>query len=226
MPVAIGTRPLKSWRYVAFFSPGLIACEAHIRIGPVRDSFAAVWEREGGLLWHRAGDLRLSFEERGGIETVCRAGDLYAWTRKRAPLPATAAFRGRVHAGHVLIDDTAAYYERHTRWYWSAGVGRARTGEIVAWNLAAGVNDPPRNSERTLWIDGVAQEPGPCSFAPDLRRVDDLCFSAEATLARRVNLGLVRSDYRQPMGSFSGSLPGGVELDHALGVMEHHDAWW
>jgi hypothetical protein len=28
------------------------------------------------------------------------------------------------------------------------------------------------------------------------------------------------------MGTFTGSLPGGIELEHGLGVMEHHDAVW
>jgi hypothetical protein len=37
---------------------------------------------------------------------------------------------------------------------------------------------------------------------------------------------LVRSSYRQPFGSFSGSLPGGVELAAGLGVLEEHDVYW
>ena len=54
----------------------------------------------------------------------------------------------------AIIDDTAAYYERHTRWRWCAGVGSGRDGTALAWNLVAGVNDPPLNSERTVWIEG------------------------------------------------------------------------
>jgi hypothetical protein len=37
---------------------------------------------------------------------------------------------------------------------------------------------------------------------------------------------LVRYTYRQPFGAFAGTMPGGLELDHGLGVMEHHDAHW
>ena len=40
------------------------------------------------------------------------------------------------------------------------------------------------------------------------------------------NLLIVRSDYSAPFGSFSGTLPGGVELATGLGVMEHHRARW
>jgi hypothetical protein len=36
----------------------------------------------------------------------------------------------------------------------------------------------------------------------------------------------VRSDYRAPFGWFSGTLPGGIPLAHAYGVVEHHRARW
>jgi hypothetical protein len=125
-----------------------------------------------------------------------------------------------------VIDDTAAYYERHTRWRWSAGVGRAADGRTLAWNLVAGVNDPDEASERTLWIDGDPRELAPCRFAEDLSRVDELEFAAEAVRASDENLLLVRSRYRQPFGTFSGRFPEGVELAEGYGVMEDHDVWW
>ena len=36
----------------------------------------------------------------------------------------------------------------------------------------------------------------------------------------------MRYSYLQPLGTFSGALPGGLELASGLGVMEHHDAHW
>jgi hypothetical protein len=125
-----------------------------------------------------------------------------------------------------VIDDTAAYYPRHTSWRWSAGVGTARDGRPVAWNLVSGVNDPPSNSERTVWVDGEPVEAPPSAFADDLSAVDDLTFHPEAERRHSQNLLLVRSSYRQPFGSFSGTLPGGIELGEAYGVMEEHDARW
>jgi len=125
-----------------------------------------------------------------------------------------------------VIDDTAGYYERHTSWQWSAGVGTATDGRAVAWNLVAGVNDPPRASERTVWVDGEPCEAGPSSFAADLSAVDGLTFTPEATRQRRENLIVVRSAYRQPFGTFAGELPGGIPLAEGYGVMEEHDAWW
>jgi hypothetical protein len=63
-------------------------------------------------------------------------------------------------------------------------------------------------------------------FADDLSAVDGLTFHPEAERHHSQNLLLVRSSYRQPFGTFSGILPGGVALSQAYGVMEEHDAWW
>jgi hypothetical protein len=250
MPSRLGTRPLKAWRYVGVFGPELMLCAAIVRIGRARQSFWAAWDRRHGTLYERtmlrrgaielgAGFARvrdrgvsvdLQLDEEAGIEAVCPAGEGYAWTRKQGGVPVrgTAQLHGgarRIQA-RAVIDDTAAYYQRHTTWQWSAGVGRSLEGQELAWNLVSGVNDPTVSSERTVWIDGRPHEPGPSMFAPDLEGVDGLRFRPEAVRARRENLLLVRSSYRQPFGTFSGSLPGGVELAEGYGVMEEHDAWW
>jgi hypothetical protein len=250
MPPRQRLRPLKSWRYVGIYGPELMLCIAAVRIGPARQAFWAVWDRttrqlrertvigRGGvkLVAGRArvldGELQLDvrLEETAGIETVCPAGDSYAWTRKQGGIRAHGVLslggETRLLDARAVIDDTAAYYPRRTRWRWSAGVGVARDGRALAWNLVDGVNDPPTASERTVWIDGEPHEVGPCTFDPELASVDDLRFSAEAVRERRENLLLVRSHYRQPFGTFSGSLPGGIELAEGYGVMESHDVWW
>jgi len=41
-----------------------------------------------------------------------------------------------------------------------------------------------------------------------------------------MNLLVMRSHYRQPFGTFAGTLPGGVELAEGYGVMEEHDVLW
>jgi Domain of unknown function (DUF2804), C-terminal len=250
MPARDGLRPLKKWRYVGVYGSDLMICVATVRIGPARQAFWAVWDRAAQRLYERTVlgrgavtlgfgharvldrglQLELSFEEGNGIETVCTSGSSYAWTRKQAGIRC----RGRVALdgeprlidARAVIDDTAAYYQRRTSWRWSAGVGLATDGRELAWNLVSGVNDPPSNSERTIWIDGVAREPPPASFDPDLRSVDALRFQPEAVREHRENLLLVRSSYRQPFGTFSGELPGGVALAEGYGVMEDHDVWW
>ena len=52
--------------------------------------------------------------------------------RSRSAALAAAARRAR-----AVVDDTAAYYERHTSWRWSAGVGLSDDRRAVAWNLVA-----------------------------------------------------------------------------------------
>lgn len=232
------------------FGSEVMLCVGAVRIGPARQTFWAVWDRRRGDLRERTGlgargvrlepgrlrvyerevevDLRL--EEQAGIECICPSGQSYAWTRKQGGVRAHGRLRlgGRWLQvdGRAVIDDTAGYHERHTSWRWSAGVGTAESGAAVAWNLVVGVNDPTLNSERTVWIDGRALEAPPCVFAADLSRVDDLSFHPESVRERHENRLLVRSRYRQPFGTFSGSLPSGDRLRVGYGVMEEHDVWW
>lgn len=250
MPSHQGLRPLKAWRYVGVFGPELMLCAASVRIGPARQSFWAIWDRRDGRLYERtrlgasavelgAGrvlvrdadvEIALELAETSGVEAVCKSGDSYAWTRKQGGIEArgTVAIGGRrtTVVGRAVIDDTAAYYERHTSWRWSAGIGTAQDGRELAWNLVCGVNDPPRGSERTIWIAGEALEPGPVEFAADLSAVGGLSFTAEAVRQRHENLGLIRSRYRQPFGTFGGELLPGIELADGYGVMEQHDVYW
>ncbi len=250
MPSRDGLRPLKAWRYVGVYGPELMLCAGVVRIGRARQAFWAVWDRHRSVLRERTtlgrGRVRLTpghlrvletdvqidveLEEEAGIETVCPSGDSYAWTRKQGGISArgTVAIDGRPRRLHAraVIDDTAAYYQRHTSWHWSAGIGRASDGRELAWNLVSGVNDPAQHSERTVWVDGEPVESGPSAFAADLSGVDELRFSSEAVRESKDNLLLVRSRYRQPFGTFSGLLPGGIELAEGYGVMEEHDVWW
>jgi hypothetical protein len=250
MPSHDRGRPLKAWRYVGVYGPEVMLCLAQVRIGRARQSFWAVWDRANQTLHQRTvlgldglrlergraelHDARLSLEvqldEQPGIEVVCPSGNSYAWTRKQAPVRARVEIeldgRRTSFESQAVIDDTAAYYPRHTHWRWSAGVGRSADGQQLAWNLVDGVNDPPQSSERTVWVDGRPHEPTPCTFADDLSAVDGLRFQAEAGLDRRENLLLLRSRYRQPFGRFSGELPGGIRLAEGFGVMEEHEVWW
>jgi hypothetical protein len=250
MPSHHRGRPLKAWRYIGVYGPELMLCAGAVRIGRARQAFWAVWDRTEARLHERTtlgrgrvhlkpGRLRvlerdiqidLALAEQPGVETVCPAGESYAWTRKQGGIAArgTVSVGGhpRLVAAAAVIDDTAAYYPRHTAWRWSAGVGRSTDGRALAWNLVNGVNDPPSGSERTVWIDGEPREVGPSAFAAELTAVDELEFITEAVRERGENLLAIRSRYRQPFGTFSGRLPDGTELAEGYGVMEDHDVWW
>lgn len=162
------------------------------------------------------------------------------WTRKQAGVRAHGKLTldgGSPRAVEALavIDDTAGYHSRDTEWWWSAGVGFGEDGAALAWNLVAGVNDPPTGSERAVWVDGVPRETAPVRFAADLSEIvaedgagdgSRLYFAAEAVRRRSENLVVVRSDYTAPFGAFAGTLPGEIRLASGLGVMEHHHAKW
>ncbi len=256
MPLVRGGRPLKRWRYVGVYGPDVMLCAATVRIGPVPQAFWAVLDRASGRLRDRTaftpglvavGDGRLTITGREisadlaltpagtPMEVVSPHGASYIWTRKD-PVRATGRLTldGRAHeidaAG--LIDASAGYHARETAWRWSAGVGTASDGRAIAWNLVTGVHDAPQASERTVWADGSAREVGPVAFVGDLEGVAfaeegaALAFTAEAERARSDDLKLFASDYRQPFGRFSGSLPGGIELAEGYGVMEWHEVRW
>jgi len=192
----------------------------------------------GGILVRDADVLLdLALDENGeSIQATCPHGRGEVWTRKQAGVRTygTLALDGGQPRGIealAVIDDTAGYHARHTEWHWSAGVGTSEKGAALAWNLVAGVNDPPTGSERAVWVDGAPSEAAPVRFAADLSEIvardgSRLSFAAEAQRRRKENLLIVRSDYTAPFGTFSGTLPGGIGLASGLGVIEHHRAKW
>ena len=208
-------------------------CVGHARVAGMSQRWWAVALPDGSLVEgvRPTGVIDVSFDEGEGVEVVSPHGRSFIWTRKQAGI----AVRGQVRVGgrtlsvdgpFGFVDESAGYHARHTSWRWSAGIGRARNGRAVAWNLVDGVHDSSSNSERTVWIDGLPQEAGPVEFAADLSRVGDLRFVEWSAREDHTNRLLVRSEYRQPFGSFSGVLPGGLELGSGYGVMEWHDVHW
>ncbi|HWH92707.1 MAG TPA: DUF2804 family protein [Baekduia sp.] len=238
-------RPLKRWRYLGLYGEEMMLCAADIRIAGLPQAFWATWDRTrlrertvlrpGGVALGddaaRFGpaDLRLAAD--GDPMTVTsRHGDSYIWTRKQ-PVRATGTVDGRAVALRGLIDDSAGYHARRTDWRWCAGAGEAPDGTPLAFNLVAGVHDAAVGSERTLWVDGAARELPPATFAQDLSavRFEDgaaLAFAEEARRARADDFKLIASTYVQPFGTFSGTLPGGIEVARGWGVMERHAARW
>jgi len=255
MPLRQDGQLRKRWRYVGVFAEELMLCAASAEIGPLRQSFWALWDRgarredertilrpgsravtiEGPRLEIDSPDLRasLTLGKAQPIETICPSGAAWSWTRKRAgvPVSGTVEVPGRRWELDALAvdDESAGYHARHTDWHWSAGVGSAADGRALAWNLVEGINDPPQRSERAVWVDGEPHEPAPVRFE-DVAAVcfedgSRLGFEAEAERAHDENFLLIRSRYSHRFGRFSGALDG-IELASGLGVMERHSALW
>ena len=243
-------RPLKRWRYLGAYGPGLMLCAGDAHIGPLRQRFWAIAWPDGRLREKTAllgsGGLqmtgpevaidapgvrvRLKVGEGEAVETLSRHGDSYIWTRKAGDVRVTGLLEVDGEPiqfeARGIVDESAGYHARHTVWSWSAGVGTLGDGRSAAWNLVTGVHDAPENSERTIWIEGVPQEAEPITFAPDLTRVGDLAFEKWSERTDKTNALLLKSTYRQPFGTFKGKLAQGLELREGYGVMEAHDVHW
>lgn len=255
MPLFDHRQLRKRWRYVAVFAEELMLCAARAEVGPMTQSFWVLWDREARRQWAHTSPLpgsrevvfdgprleidgpglRASLElgEATPIEATCPSGRSSAWTRKRAGVPVTGTVEvpgcRRQITGRGGDDQSAGHHRRHTSWRLSAGVGESVEGRDLAWNLVEGINDPPRGSERAIWVDGEPSEPPPVRFRGidgiDLGDAGALDFVPESDHARSDNYLLIRSRYRHRFGSFAGTL-GGLTLASGLGVMEEHDARW
>jgi hypothetical protein len=241
-----GGRPRKRWRYVGVFGADAMACFGVVRIGLLPQAFWALLDAEGlrertrfrpGAVDLRDGAVRvrdvadLTVEPAGEpIEVTSPHGAQRIWTRK-TPARVRGRLGGRAIDLPALIDDSAGYHARVTAWEWAAGAGVTADGRDVRWNLVTGIHDGATGSERRVWVDGVAREVGPVVFSEALDQVrfaegGELRFAARAERARHDELIIVASDYRQPFGDVSGTLPGGIELASGAGVMERHRARW
>jgi hypothetical protein len=255
MPMRSSGQTRKRWRYVGFYGPEVMLCAARAQVGPFAQCFWALWDRDSGRSYAntrlrpgsnevgmdgarievKARELRASLVlgDSAPVESICPSGSGWGWTRKRSGVPISGtietADKRWVVDGHGVDDQSAGYQKRQTSWHWSAGIGRAVDGRPLAWNLVEGINDPLANSERAIWIDGVAAEPAPVSFegvsAIDFADGAQLDFTPGSERSRDDNFLVFRSSYRHLFGEFSGSLDG-IELAEGLGVMEQHDAVW
>jgi hypothetical protein len=242
MPAMHRRRPLKRWHYVGVYRPDVMLCVGDARVAGIRQRWWAAALPDGSLFEGSRGvhvdtrrvrvrgvlDLELSRPH--GVQVVSAHGRSYAWTLKLAPVHVrgTVAVGGRVFeldGDDGFVDESAGYYDRHTSWRWSAGLGRAEDGRAVAWNLVDGVHDGIP-SERTVWLDGSPEEVPAQAFADDLSGVGELRFRPWAVRESSKNYLVVRNRYRQPFGEFSGRLPGGLRLTEGYGVMEEHDVLW
>lgn len=246
----------KRWRYIGVWSENLSICAARVEVGPVPQEFWGVWDRtaeqmtehtrlragrvhlEPGVVRVRDGanriDLAVAEDPGTAFEVVTPVRRGWTWTRKQAVRASgTAVVGGRELAvdGVALIDDNAGFHPRLTHWWWSGGTTVLADGRTATWSVIVGLNDTPPELENTLWLAGRPVALGPVTFAPDLSRVtfDDgsgLAFTPEAERASLVDLLVIRSAYRQPFGTFTGTLPGGLEVTRGVGVMEDHRALW
>lgn len=154
--------------------------------------------------------------------------------------------------GHALdlqharagYDFSAGYMRRETSWRW-ASINTflpSPSGQLIPFglNLASGVNETGL-TENVWWLDSKRQHLSPAQFEFDRQtagawRIRTLCdevdlsFSPEFCRQERLNLGLLASNFRQYVGTFSGRLQqqdGSIIIvDQQQGFTEDHYAKW
>lgn len=173
----------------------------------------------------RVGPGRVSTTEKRALMT-CR-GSLRAGKESRS-----------LDGGLGAYDYTHGVLQRRTRWNWAFLLCTDDRGEPIALNLVQGFMGEPECAAFTK--QGITPL-GEGRFTFDAERplaawtVDTACaraqlgFSPGAAHQEKKNLGLVRSRFVQPVGTFSGTIDLGsrvARVTHGLGVVEDQDVLW
>jgi hypothetical protein len=182
---------------------------------------------------------------RGGIVDVTEKQVL-------APVRGAALVGGErvdLDGGLGGFDFTVGLLARETRWNWAFLMGSTDAGEPVALNLVEGFVGAPECalfgpsslhalSEGRFTLPAARREGE--SLGDRARHLEpwqvrtaggecDLVFTPSAVHDEALDLGLVRSRFVQPIGSFAGTIRRGEEtlrISHALGVVEDQDVRW
>lgn len=198
---------------------------------------AAAWQVSGSV-----GDVRfdLEIEEQAAPMTaicpVAGSADRVNVTRKQVLATARGTVRAQtsrytLEGAPALLDHSHGMLNRETVWQWAIGAGRFEDdGSAVGFNLVAQFND---SLENAIWTDGEPSFAGPAEFMiPQGRTAPwrvvgerfDLELSPEGLRAQELDLGLVVSDYLQPLGEWRGQIDG--RAVRATGVAELHRSVW
>jgi len=143
------------------------------------------------------------------------------------------------------IDWTRSVALRKTRWQWCSLAGVTAAGDRVGLNLSAQVyaDATGDSAENGFWCNGRVYTLGKVDFSipPDPRREpwvirssgsDEvrLEFTPAGTREEHLNLGIVKSDFIQPYGTFRGTvrIPDGAlhDVSGLFGVVEKHLSIW
>ncbi|MDZ7578019.1 MAG: DUF2804 domain-containing protein [Candidatus Nanopelagicales bacterium] len=200
-------------------------------------------------------DLRLSTDVHPGLTAVSEINDgrpLVSTTVKNAALPTTGQLTIRADGRTTTLpltgglggyDYTNGYLPRHTNWRWAFTTGRSDEGRTIGLNLVSGFTGIGDNAlENGIWLDGQLRALDPAAriefdpARPDhpwtVRTLDgsvDLVFQPATVHAEALNLGILRSQFIQPSGHFSGTVQFDgerLQIDALPGVVEHQDVLW
>ncbi|WKY56901.1 DUF2804 domain-containing protein [Vibrio sp. SNU_ST1] len=137
-------------------------------------------------------------------------------------------------------DFSAGYMRRETSWRW-ASINAQSNDTDIGLNLAAGVNETG-GCENVIWVNGTRHLLNPVHFTFSRQDTSlpwqitsqdgriNLIFTPLNSRSEKLNLWLLKSNFRQFIGHFSGSIKdnNGIthQLDDVLGLTEDHFARW
>ncbi|ABV88425.1 DUF2804 domain-containing protein [Shewanella pealeana] len=147
----------------------------------------------------------------------------------------------RVTAGY---DFSAGYMRRETSWRWASINSLTEHGSL-GLNLAAGVNETGCH-ENVFWHNGERHLLGPVHFEFTRHRDKtksaaswrvysangqvELTFTPKSCRQEKLNLWLLKSNFRQYLGRFDGCIIDNFgnkhQLDNVFGLTEDHFARW
>jgi hypothetical protein len=173
-------------------------------------------------------------------------------TGKNAALPVSGSVRvrlgGFVHdfdltGGFGGFDYTSGHLPRNTRWRWAFLTGRLIDGRIIGMNLTSnfsGLEDNCR--ENSVWLDGRLfamdpsavieydeSEPSKPWHVSTSDGAVELEFHPIGVHRENLNLGLIRSNFLQPVGEFTGTIRvdgQDVTIERMPGVVENQNTLW
>ncbi|MGO1461227.1 MAG: DUF2804 domain-containing protein [Marinobacter sp.] len=182
------------------------------------------------------------------LRLVCPAGyNGWVFTRKSAGLPV----EGEIRWGHSIwrcggtargaIDWSCGFMRRETAWNWASLAGQLQDGRSIGLNLANGVNETGM-TENALWLDGQCHKLGAVRFRFDRYDVGadwhvttedgrvDLHFAPAAARKEKLNAGILASNFRQYVGTYSGTVRdesgAKIAIQGLRGLVEDHFARW
>lgn len=192
-----------------------------------------------------SGDFRFAYGPKScAPSSVCLPLGLNrAMYSMKALMPLEGEFRadGETHrfdpaTAMGIIDEHKGFYPYQLRYDWVTGFGLDPKGRRVGFNLTSNqVRDPARYNENCLWVNNkvwplppvrVTRPAGPEGewIVQDTEGMVDLIFVPEVKNDLRFNLGIVRSDYHGPFGSFRGVVKNGegekIEAERLFGAGE------
>jgi hypothetical protein len=189
---------------------------------------------------------RARIETRESLAMLHRLGpNRVAYTHKAAGWPASGELtlggrRIRLDGGLAASDWTRSQANRVTEWKWVSVNGFLEDGTSVGLNLSAQVYEDERGHsvENALFVDGRVRHLSgvrflvPSSPQSQTWRIAslegsevDLEFEPLGAREEHTNLGLMRTDFVQPYGRFTGHVCG-LDFTGLFGVVEVHLSVW